>query len=35
VDQTRTTEAIIVALNLENISIEGSDSLDNPDSVIQ
>lgn len=33
VSQTRTTEKIIVALGLENISIEGSDSLDNPSSI--
>jgi putative iron-regulated protein len=33
VDQARTTEKIIQALNLQNIQIEGSDSLDNPESV--
>jgi putative iron-regulated protein len=33
VDQTKTTEKIILALGLEDISIEGSDSLDNPSSV--
>jgi putative iron-regulated protein len=30
VDQAKTTEKIILALNLQNIEIEGSDSLDNP-----
>ncbi len=34
VAQTKTTEAIIVALKLEDISIEGSDSLDNPSAVM-
>ena len=33
VDQAKTTEKIIQALNLQNIQLEGSDSLDNPDSV--
>ncbi|WP_067222735.1 imelysin family protein [Marinomonas gallaica] len=33
VDQTRTTEEVIRALNLEGIALEGSDSLDNPSSV--
>lgn len=33
VSQARTTEKIIVALNLQNIELEGSDSLDNPESI--
>lgn len=33
VDQAKTTEKIIVAFNLQNIELEGSDSLDNPDSI--
>lgn len=33
VDQAKTTEKIIVALGLENIEFEGSDSLDNPASI--
>ncbi len=33
VDQAKTTEKIILALNLQNIELEGSDSLDNPDSI--
>lgn len=33
VDQTRTTEQVIRALNLEGITLEGSDSLDNPSAV--
>lgn len=33
VDQARTTEKIIQALNLQNIQLEGSDSLDNPEAV--
>lgn len=33
VDQAKTTEKVILALNLQNIEIEGSDSLDNPDSI--
>ncbi len=33
VDQAKTTEKLILALNLHNIEIEGSDSLDNPDSI--
>ncbi|CUB04093.1 imelysin family protein [Marinomonas fungiae] len=33
VDQTRTTEEVIRALNLEGITLEGSDSLDNPSAV--
>lgn len=33
VDQAKTTEKIILALNLQNIEIEGSDSLDNPDVI--
>lgn len=33
VDQTRTTEDVIRALNLEDITLEGSDSLDNPSAV--
>lgn len=33
VSQAKTTEKIIVALNLDGIEIEGSDSLDNPSSI--
>ena len=33
VDQAKTTEKIIHILNLQNISIEGSDSLDNPSAI--
>ncbi|WP_404402951.1 imelysin family protein [Pelagibacterium halotolerans] len=33
VDQTRTIERIIDALNISGIELEGSDSLDNPDAV--
>jgi putative iron-regulated protein len=33
VAQTKVTEEIIVALGLENIDLEGSDSLDNPNSI--
>ena len=35
VDQTRTIERIIAALNLGGVSIEGSDSLDSPEAVFQ
>jgi putative iron-regulated protein len=35
VDQAKTTEEIIHLLALGDISLEGSDSLDNPNSVIQ
>ncbi len=35
VDQTRTIERIIVALDLGSVSLEGSDSLDNPNAVFQ
>ena len=33
VAQTKVTEEIIVALRLENVDLEGSDSLDNPNSI--
>ena len=33
VAQTRVTEELIVALGLENLELEGSDSLDAPDSI--
>ncbi len=33
VDQTKTIERIVTALELDNIEFEGSDSLDNPDAV--
>ncbi len=33
IDQTKTIERIVTALELENIEFEGSDSLDNPDAV--
>ncbi|MEM9126856.1 MAG: imelysin family protein [Pseudomonadota bacterium] len=35
VDQTRTIERIVAALELDQIEFEGSDSLDNPDAVFQ
>ncbi len=35
IDQTRTLERIVTMLDLPDISIEGSDSLDNPDAVFQ
>lgn len=35
VDQTRSIERVIAALDLSDIEIEGSDSLDNPDVVFQ
>ena len=35
VDQTRSIERVIAALDLSGIEIEGSDSLDNPDVVFQ
>lgn len=35
VDQTATIERVVVALGLENIEIEGSDSLDDPNAVFQ
>ena len=35
VDQTRTIERIIAALDLGGVSIEGSDSLDSPEAVFQ
>ncbi|SBS33411.1 Iron-regulated protein A precursor [Marinomonas aquimarina] len=35
VDQTRTTEEIIRALDLQGIALEGSDSLDNPGAVFE
>ncbi|WEX08183.1 imelysin family protein [Chelativorans sp. AA-79] len=35
VDQTRSLERVIAALDLSGVSIEGSDSLDNPDAVFQ
>lgn len=33
VDQTKSIEALVAELNLANISVEGSDSLDNPSAV--
>ncbi len=33
IDQTKTIERIVTALELDNIEFEGSDSLDNPDAV--
>lgn len=33
--QTRSIERVIAALNLEDVTIEGSDSLDNPDDVFE
>lgn len=35
VDQTKTIERIVTTLQLDQIEIEGSDSLDNPDAVFQ
>jgi putative iron-regulated protein len=35
VDQTRTIEALVAALEVSDISVEGSDSLDNPTAVFQ
>ncbi len=35
VDQTKTIERIVTTLGLDQISFEGSDSLDNPDAVFQ
>ncbi|WP_282096694.1 imelysin family protein [Epibacterium ulvae] len=35
IDQTRSFERAIVALDLNNVAIEGSDSLDNPNAVFQ
>ena len=35
IDQTRTIERIVAALDLSGITIEGSDSLDSPDAVFQ
>jgi len=35
VDQTRSLERVIAALGLSGVTIEGSDSLDNPDAVFQ
>jgi len=35
VDQTKTIERIVAAVELDEISIEGSDSLDNPEAVFQ
>ena len=35
IDQTRTIERVVGALDLENVEIEGSDSLDDPNAVFQ
>ena len=35
IDQTRSIERVVTALGVEQISIEGSDSLDDPDAVFQ
>ena len=35
INQTRSIERVVVALNLGGIEIEGSDSLDNPSAVFQ
>ena len=35
VDQTRTIERVMALLGLENVELEGSDSLDNPGAVFQ
>jgi putative iron-regulated protein len=35
VDQTRSIERVVTALDLGDVSIEGSDSLDSPNAVFQ
>lgn len=35
IDQTRSIERVVTALNLDGVAIEGSDSLDDPDAVFQ
>ena len=35
IDQTRSIERAVAALGLAAITVEGSDSLDNPDAVFQ
>ena len=35
IDQTRSIERAVAALDLQTIAFEGSDSLDNPDAVFQ
>jgi len=35
IDQTRSIERVIARLDLGDIELEGSDSLDNPDAVFQ
>jgi putative iron-regulated protein len=35
IDQTRTIERVVTALGLDQIAIEGSDSLDDPEAVFQ
>ena len=35
IDQTKTIERVVAALDLDQVSIEGSDSLDNPGSVFE
>ncbi|EEX09888.1 hypothetical protein SL1157_1935 [Ruegeria lacuscaerulensis ITI-1157] len=35
IDQTKTIERIVTALDLDHVAFEGSDSLDNPDAVFQ
>ena len=35
IDQTKTIERVITALDLGSVSLEGSDSLDNPDAVFK
>ncbi len=35
IDQTKTIERVVAALDLDKVSIEGSDSLDNPGSVFE
>ena len=35
IDQTRSIERVIVALGMDNVGIEGSDSLDDPNAVFQ
>ncbi|MEM6727978.1 MAG: peptidase, partial [Pseudomonadota bacterium] len=35
IDQTRSIERVVAALELDAIEFEGSDSLDNPEAVFQ
>ena len=35
IDQTRSIERVVAAVDLGQVEIEGSDSLDNPDAVFE